>query len=172
LREQRIHVEGIDVFPTPTKRQAPDKLLDYTHSLIKEYDLDFKNGDTIWCVFDFDDFEHAISRVIDMNKYKNINMVISNRCFEVWYALHYRYSTGFVSRTSDLESELTRLMGEEYCKNQSYFGKLVERQEVAIKNAKRLEKFHEAQGNRMHMKDANPASDVYKLVEFLNNFQS
>lgn len=171
LRDQRIHIEGLEVFPSKTKNQAPDKLLKYASGLINEYDLDFESGDTIWCVFDYDDFDEKIKNSINLKKYKNIEKIISTRCFELWYYLHFNYSAKFIKSTTELEKLLTEILKQEYNKNKDYFSILLDKQNIAIKNAKKLEKYHTDAGNKLQTKDANPSTNVFKLVQFLNDFK-
>lgn len=171
LRTQRIHVEGIEVLPSATKNQSPDKLLERACTLADEYDLDYKNGDTVWCVFDYDDFHKKIQSNIHRKKFRKIIKIISVRCFEVWYLSHFKYSTKYYRTTEEIEADISHEMGEEYKKNKDYFPELLSKQSVAIENAKRLEKHHLELGNQIPSSDSNPITNVYELVEFLNEFQ-
>jgi len=171
LRERRIHIEGIEVNASKTKVQAPDKLLEYTYDIAKDYDLDFKNGDTIWCVFDYDDFDKKIQSSIYKKKYKDINIIVSTRCFELWYILHFGYSASYIYSTPVLEKQLDQKLKEKYDKSKCYFKKLLPLQAAAIENAKKLEVEHKKNGINLNTKDANPYTGVYKLVEYLNNFK-
>lgn len=169
LKKCGIHIEGLEVYNTATKNQTPSKLFAYALQKAKEYDLDFKNGDTIWCVFDHDDFGNDIRKSVDMKKYKDIMKIISSRCFELWYILHFKYSTAYISDTKKLENDLTKFLAEEYCKNKSYFEKLLPYQDKAILNAKNLKVYHEKNETRVYSDECNPYTVVYELVEHLNN---
>ncbi|MBS7528754.1 RloB domain-containing protein [Fusibacter paucivorans] len=172
LKKCGIHIEGVSVLNTKTKYQSPDKLLEYALEKSHDYDLDFESGDSIWCVFDYDDFGSIIEQSVNRKKYNNIKKIISSRCFELWYLLHYKYTTKFISNTEELEEELSKLLGEKYKKNISYFNRLISNQDDAIQNAKKLESYHEETGNRRYSNHHNPFTDVYKLVEYLNNVSS
>ena len=171
LKSTGIHIEGMTIYSTKAKYQLPSKLLEFALLKMKEYDLDIASGDTIWCIFDFDDFGKNIRESVIKKKYRNIEKIVSSRCFELWYLLHFEYTTSHIQRTEDLEKALTRHFGNRYEKNKNYFDQLNKHQETAIDNAKRLERFHEENGCKPYEETYNPSTNVYKLVTFLNNMK-
>ena len=53
--------------------------------------------DSVWCVFDID--EHPeVANVKEMARDNNINLAISNPCFELWLLLHFRDNPGMQHR--------------------------------------------------------------------------
>lgn len=172
LRTNGIHIEGLEVINTKSKNQLPSKLLEYAIQQVEQYDLELESGDSVWCVFDYDDFDDDIQRVIGMKKYNKVIKIISTRCFELWYLLHFKYTTSFISNTKMLEDELTGILGKEYKKNISYFNDLLSLQGTAISNSKKLKEFHERNGTKELSSLCNPYTDVYRLVEYLNNLKA
>ncbi len=133
--------------------------------------------DHVWCVFDKDDFE--VNEAFDLAKTNRIEIAFSNECFELWYVLHFKCIESSLGR-KQLEGEVTKLFqkyvpddypkrgkgtkGRKYNKNdEGIYGLLLDRQQQAIRNAKRL-----AKTNCRSEPCNNPGTTVYKLVEELN----
>lgn len=121
-------------------------------------------------MFDYDDFDINIKKTINLKKFSEIEKIISTRCFEVWYLLHFKYTTKYFNKTSEIEKKIEKYLSDsKYKKNVSYFEEILSKQETAVNNAKRLKKYHKDQGIEINTKEANPQTEVYRLVEYLNN---
>jgi len=120
--------------------------------------------DSVWCVFDQDDhkkIEEALIRARD----NEIQVAFSNPCFELWYLLHFEYSTA--ERHRDAVVSLLKnghLPG--YDKSESVYHSLLEHQECATQNAGRLRQHHSTAGNK---ETQNPSTSVDRLVTDLNS---
>jgi RloB-like protein len=59
--------------------------------------------DQVWCVFDKDDFtaENFNNAIFKANSY-HYRVAWSNECFELWYLLHFKYSSANISRRQNL----------------------------------------------------------------------
>lgn len=128
-----------------------------------------KNYAQIWCVFDRDSFtKQNFNRAFQMiQKYPNIKIAYSNEAFELWYLLHFNYYNTGMSRTQ-YKATLTSLLGEKYKKRSvDMYDKLLNRQDVAIKNAKTLLEIY----SPINPETDNPSTSVYKLVEELNKYK-
>lgn len=133
-----------------------------------------KKGDAVWIVADGDvDYttpgapeakNRALSEARKQAKSHEIQLAISNPCFELWYYLHFEYSTGFLKDYEAVKSKLTHL--PEYEKNQDVFERIAVHTDDAIQRAKRLEQYHLDNGEALPLSlDANPFTEVYRLVE-------
>lgn len=121
----------------------------------------------VWVVIDADvanRFEKANESAIKLG----IFVGHSNPCFELWLLLHYKYQT-----SSAVPEQTIRLLKEKnssYDKtNNKFFKNLVgdiEKVKTAIKNSKLLQSMHVQNGN---MKQSNPSTGVYELVEKIIN---
>jgi hypothetical protein len=133
--------------------------------------------DHVFCVFDKDaheSFERASRYLMDYqthntnSKIPNIEIFTSVPCFEIWLFLHFNYSTkSYVgtrnkSAADHLLSDLQRHLPQ-YKKgaNIAWYNHLVDKQVVALANAKRLQQYN------YETKSNNPATDIHELVEFL-----
>ncbi len=129
-----------------------------------------RNYSEIWCVFDRDFFKpQNFNRAFQMiQKYPNIKIAYSNEAFELWYLLHFNYYNTAISRSQYIE-KLSKLLGEEYKKNSAtIYMKLKNKQETAIRNAKKLL----ATYSEPNPENDNPSTTVYQLVEELNKYKN
>jgi acid phosphatase class B len=103
----------------------------------------------------------------------NINVVLSNRCFEIWYLLHFTYTTTEFVSTEQLIKALEPYIPD-YTKNKNVFDKLeqqADNRKNAIERAKKLVKYHEnTKGISVYSKESNPSTDVYRLIEIIQNY--
>ncbi len=124
--------------------------------------------DQVWSVFDRNDFPtQNFNKAFDIAKNNKIRIAYSNNAFELWYLLHFQYFDSAILRT-DYISKLYQLLGHEYKKNSgTIYAEILEKQNCAIQNAKKL---LEGYGNNFNPEKANPSTTVYKLVEELNKY--
>ncbi len=145
----------------------------------------------VYCVMDVDDHE-SLERAIDkinteneLDKETEIVPIISNECFEVWYLLHFEYTTAQLFRDTRTKNEfianrrnLSRLMEkylriDDYAKGSVNIFKLLQskgNEAEAIKRAKQLNQHHLSVNNIGANKiyTLNPSTQVYKLIGKLN----
>ncbi|MDD1438442.1 RloB family protein [Dolichospermum sp. ST_sed10] len=127
--------------------------------------------DQIWCVFDRDNFPaQNFNNAFEIAEHNNINIAYSNEAFELWYLLHFHRYINAMSR-DQYQEKLTELLGHKYVKNsENIYDELIDRQPIAIENAKALLILHSENsdsGRNDPAKD-NPSTTVHKLVEELN----
>lgn len=127
-----------------------------------------RSYDQVWCVFDKDDFpnqdfNNAIQKM--ETKGKRFHCAYSNESFELWYLLHFAYHMA-ASNRKDYCDLLSSRLQQKYQKNcKTMYGNLLEKQQDAIKNAKKLLNRYDA---HTPPADKNPSTTVYLLVEELN----
>lgn len=141
----------------------PQKILSEAVRLRSVYQKNVKCKDIeTWIVIDKDHFD--IDSVIKAAKQQNISVAYSNICFEVWYALHFQYSTAQNDAKGWEKICKKHLQVPSYSKTESYNHQLHPKTKDAIANAKKLEIFHKGT-NKYSLK--NPYTSVYQLVERL-----
>jgi len=118
----------------------------------------------VWCVFDKDDFPiESFEKAINLAKENKIECAYSIEAFELWYLLHFNYIVSALSRKQYTE-KLSELLKRPYKKNdKEIYALLKDKQSRAIQNARKL--FY--QQNSLPLKDQNPVTTVFKLVERL-----
>ena len=124
-------------------------------------------GDTLYAVFDADfNKQYQIREARKLARKNQVNLIISNPCFEVWLLQRFRFSTRGYHTNDEVITELTS-QWPEYRKSISSFQSINDRIEVAIERAKKLEEYHDDVNPQDEIEDRNPATDVYKLVEII-----
>ncbi|MEG3928781.1 MULTISPECIES: RloB family protein [unclassified Microcoleus] len=148
-----------------------------TNSLVAKA-IELKNGlesdetDRFWCVFDRDknpknpNDSQNFNSAITLARNNGIDVAYSNDAFELWYLLHFDFYDAGISRQL-YQNMLTKLLGHEYKKNsETIYEELKDKQQGAIKHAKRLLQEYE----RPNPESDNPSTTVHLLVEELNSF--
>lgn len=139
--------------------------------------LSVSNGDSVWVVADGDvnynnpdpvtSKDKQLSKARKMAESKDIQVAISNPCFELWYLLHFQYTTKFLKDYPAIRSMLANYLPD-YEKSGDVYTLLSDHTDAAIQKAKRLEQYHQQNGDStpfgLH---TNPFTDVYHLVESL-----
>jgi len=162
------HFKGGSNFVLYIKKRAEDpiSLMEYAKYL-RENEFDFGPKDKIFCVYDIDSTsEEALKKARAKASQYGISSCISNPCFELWYLLHFIYSTSCLNSYTDVKAELLKYI-KDYEKSRDVHNLLISKQINAINNAKKLEKHHtrsEIKSIRMR----NPSTQVYEVVEYLN----
>ena len=139
--------------------------------LIKEIDelkLDLQDDDVAYCIFDTDvdpNKNKIIEEAIQLARKNNIKIITSSPCFELWFLLHYDYTTA----NMDSEDIIKRLKEyyPKYEKNINIYPDIIKEIDLAIDRAKKLEKYQTDNNRRIGTVEANPNTEVYKIVEYL-----
>lgn len=139
--------------------------------LIKEIDelkLDLQDDDVAYCIFDTDvdpNKNKIIEEAIQLARKNNIKIITSSPCFELWFLLHYDYTTA----NMDSEEVIKRLKEyfPKYEKNINIYPDIIKEIDLAIDRAKKLEKYQIDNNRRIGTVEANPNTEVYKIVEYL-----
>lgn len=142
--------------------ENPKKLVQSANDLKSQDDYD-----QVWCVFDRDDWtKEDFNKAISSAENYGFEVAYSNEAFELWYVLHFEFLNTGIPR-SDYIKKLTSLLSKKYQKNSnSIYEDLIEKQNTAIKNAKKLLEQYEPSQPEQN----NPSTTVHLLVEQLNRF--
>ena len=146
----------------------PLKLVKMLIKEIAELRLDLQDDDVAYCIFDTDvdsNKNTIIEEAIQLAKKNNINIITSSPCIELWFLLHYDYSTANMNN----EEVFRRLKKyyPKYKKNINIYPDIIEKIDLAIDRAKKLEKYQINNKQRIGTVEANPNTEIYKIVEYL-----
>jgi len=139
-----------------------------TINSLKSYDFDFELGDKAFCLIDTDygrDREKSLIDAIDLAKKNNIDVLLTNPTFEIWFLLHFKYSTRQYSSNEDVIAELRRYIPN-YEKNLDVFSNMSNLLNVAMENSMKLEDYHDRNGSITIMERC-PSSKVFELIKLL-----
>lgn len=145
--------------------------LNLVQMLIKQIDnmgLDLQDDDIAYCIFDTDtnpDKNKIINKAIQLAKKNNIKIITSSPCVELWFLLHYDYTTSNMSN-EEIIKRLKKFYPK-YEKNVNIYSDIIKNLDKAIERAKKLEKYQLDNNRRIGTVEANPNTEFYKIVEYL-----
>lgn len=152
------------IIKTPeSKCTDPVNLVTFAKEQIRKEELDLKNGDAIWCVFDCDENSNENMDRAFKTAGKDVRICLSNPSFELWFLLHF---TSIVSKI--FRSEVIEKLKEfipDYGKNKDVYDLVVDKRAEAIKNAKKLIGLHKKSGINLISIESNPSTQVYVITE-------
>lgn len=129
--------------------------------------FNYKSGDRAFIVMDIDNDKRKADKVIALikeNKNPGIVFIVSNPTFEIWFLLHYKYTTKSYTSGKAVISDLRKAIPK-YDKTIDVYPVLEEKVEKALINSRKLEKFFE--GKNWPDSECNPRTDVGDIVELL-----
>ena len=158
----KVELDWAEVGMTPMSlvRRARDDLKRSSRSARRYGTPDF---DEIWCIFDVD-AHPDLQRAIEEARQSDVNVVVSNPCFELWLVLHCQDQTAHIDRRDiqRLASRLGLIEGKNILT--SAWPVLEENYETAKQRAKHLDHLHKSNGSPPR---SNPTTDVWQLVDRL-----
>jgi hypothetical protein len=122
----------------------------------KESDV-FAKYDHVWCVFDVDSHPN-LQDAIQQARANNIELAISNPCFEIWILLHFQDQRAHIERGALREAVRIHIPGYEKV---APFDVLWPKYEEGCNRAIALERWQVDQGRP----SVNPNTGVHKLTE-------
>ena len=152
----------------PGNETDPLNLVKQTIQKANHLGLDLMQDDRAYCIFDADIIPTKNKQIINsikLAKDNNIIPIISAPCIELWFLLHYDYTTAQIS-SDEVITRLKRFYPK-YEKNCNIYSEINDKVNIAISNAKKLEKFQLKNNRKLQMVEANPYTEVYKLIEEL-----
>lgn len=146
----------------------PLKLVKSLDKEIKRRELSLSEGDMVFCVFDVDIDPNKNKIINQARKFateKGIQVITSTPCVEMWFLLHFEYTTANLSN-NDVMKRLRKFY-HKYEKNINIYPDINNNINIAIENAKRLEKYQIDNNKDIGTVEANPNTEMYKIVEYL-----
>jgi hypothetical protein len=130
---------------------SPARVVEYARRLAQH---DNESFDEIWCLVDVDEFDiqSGAARAAQLE----VELLVSNPCFELWLLLHLEPCTGHLAKCKDAE-RMIRKHVPGYQKPRLSFDHFKAGLVGACKRARDLDDASEAY--------ANPSTGVWRLVE-------
>ena len=161
----------VQVIPVHGNTTDPKGIVRYANRMKREHDIDTRNGDGVWCVYDADEnTDHVLSEAYSMARRHEIDIALSNPSFELWVLLHFKKWCWRTHRDEALR-EVTNMIPK-YRKSHDVYPDIENLQEQAMTNAKELVRTHTANGIDLHSQGSNPCSTVYELIEVISSIRS
>lgn len=154
--------------PVPGNETDPCNLAKQTINKVKELSLNLDEDDIAYCIFDTDinpAKNEQIIKAIELAKKNNIIPIVSSPCIELWFLLHYEFSTASVD--NDTVIDKLQKHYSKYEKNCNIYPDICNKVNYAISNAKKLEKYQLQNNRKLQTVEANPYTEMYKIIEEL-----
>lgn len=150
----------------------PIGVVNNTVDEVNYQELDFEDGDLAFVLLDCDinkgaTNENKLITALKKADKNTITAILSNPAFELWYLLHFGFTTKSFNSNQELMNDVKRHIPN-YTKSLDVFNSLFPKIDDAIENAKKLTKYQEKENpglSPLHKTN----TDVYKLVEILMN---
>lgn len=148
----------------------PTKMAESIRKRWDAEEADVRTGDMAFVVVDLDNKESKAKEIQQLEAKNGVEkFIVSNPCFEVWYLLHYEYSTRSYINADAVIRELKKHFPG-YEKTSDMYPVLKGNMDEAIANAEKLEEYHKVE-EHMHPDTAcNPYTDVHKVVNVLIDY--
>ncbi|MGW2765707.1 RloB family protein [Streptomyces sp. NPDC001275] len=112
-----------------------------------------------WCVLDVDDFARNLDQALRLADDENVEVALSNPCFELWLLLHHRAHHAPVTGYQQAKRHLvTHHPGYSKVAREFDFGHYRTRWPDAVERARKLAKSGEEA-------KANPSSGMWRLIQ-------
>lgn len=145
----------------------PTKLAESIRKRWDKEEADVRTGDMAFVIVDLDNKESKAKEIQQLEAKSRVEkFIVSNPTFEVWYLLHYEYSTRSYINTDAVIRELKKHYPG-YEKTSEMFPLLKDKMGNAITNAEKLEDYHKKEEHLHPDVNCNPYTDVHKLVKKL-----
>lgn len=151
---------------------APISVVEYALTRVKERKTEAKLSDIttpfemVFCVMDKDrhpSLDDALNLIERSQKKVPIHGIVSCPCFEIWFLLHFTYSTKPYTNFAELKPALEAHLPD-YEKGVGIYEALKPKLDVAITNGERLETY---QATASGLRVPNPSTQVHHLIKNL-----
>lgn len=133
----------------------------------KKNELSEKDGDKAYIVLDMDCKTEKIQLVKELQKKsKNIQFIVSNPCIEVWFILHFIYTTHQFKDSKEPKKELAKYIPG-YDESMDISAILRPMLNDAEKHLEQLKGYYETLGVAWGDADCNPMTDIVEVLEEL-----
>ena len=157
----RVHVaDGVGVPKTIVERAVARK-----RDAMEEADRkgdSYLAYDSVWCVFDVDDHPR-IPDAVQQARDNDINLAVSNPCFELWLLLHFKDQSAHLGRRAAIGNLREHWKGYE---KHIDFPLLAPSYPLAVERARALDERRRSAGDP----GGNPSTGVYRLTEEIRRF--
>ena len=149
----------------------PVKMMTTLKKQFKEIGLEQDKGDLGVCLVDTDceEFKNSQIKAADMLSTKSIKQYVSSPCFEIWLLCHFEFSTKQYNSSNEVIKSLKKYLADYVKNDETIFEKTMHKIEIAIKNAKALNKYCVSTGKSPHTVEFMPSSEIVNIVEILIN---
>lgn len=139
-------------------------------SVFKENNMDKKLGDHVYCLVDLDlDRSKYEKLLIAQKKFKDIEFIISNPCFEIWLLYYFTANPKVENSSQKVKEQLCKHVPN-YCENMDVVTvmNLLNKHAIAINRSEKKNNLYIDKS----LLECNPYTEVQNLLEILMGFSS
>ncbi len=158
---QALRIQSLSIEPKLSPKNDPINVIETARKEMNRADYDH-----IWCIFDSDTLsKHSYQKACKKARDLGVHIADSLPCFEVWFLLHFGFSSKQYEKCSQVIEDL-RIHVHGYSKNQEWlkqknmFITYQEKISDAIKNAKLIKQF--SKDNQIF---SGITCEIYKIFE-------
>ena len=142
----------------------PEGMLKSMKSAWDRFEMSARDGDKAYIVLDMDCKPEKIKLIKELQKTsKNIRFIASNPCIEVWFILHFVYTTHQFKDSKEPKRELAKYIPG-YKESTDVADIIRSKLRVAEKNLGKLKKYYVSLGVVWGDVDCNPMTDVMDVL--------
>lgn len=168
-----IHSNAVQIWFTSGNETDPVKLM---KRLLMEYEeLGLEEDDFAFCPVDGDVNPTKDSQIAAADRLANgtyAKQIVSNPCFEVWFLDHYHYTTRQFRSSADVVAELSTVCPGYAKGRQDMYELTKDALQTAVKNAKKQEQHCLDAGNKPHTSAFQPSTEVYRIMEAIQEIEA
>ena len=145
----------------------PARMLRSMTKAWKRNNLSRRDGDKAYIVLDMDCNPQKVQQIKELQKTTDdIQFIMSNPCIEIWFILHFSYTTHQFKDSKEPKRELTRYIPE-YTESRDISNELRNHLEEASENVLKLKRHFESINITWGNADCNPMTDVPEILREL-----
>ena len=149
---------------TPGSVTDPEGMLEKLEIYWSRNEMDFMKGDRGFVVLDLDCDDRKAKLIEKLEASSKVaQFVVSNPCFEVWFLLHYKYTTHVYLSGAEVIRDLRSFIAD-YEKNKDISELLSDKTEIAFQNAVKLARHYDELGYKWPSSKGNPRTDVPVII--------
>lgn len=167
--------KGIFVIPIDTEHTDALGIVKQAKTFIDNHDIDIELGDRCYCVFDSDpESNPQIKVAFDLlrgYKHKGLECIFLNPAFEIWFVLHFRKAPYGKTATEikRIVKELVRDTIPDYKETTDIFEILIDKRDVALKEAEALHKSQREVHGDVFSHECNPYTNIFEFINYLKD---
>lgn len=132
-------------------------------------DISIEYGDKIYLLIDTDKKQNKQKQIDEAKRIcddNGIELITSTPTFEYWYMLHFGYTTTKYGSSQEVKNEIKKKI-KGYEENMDVYPIIKSGTDIAIRNAKRVEKYQKENDKKIDSEEANPHTSIYRVIEEL-----
>ena len=155
---------------SPGSKTDPQGMKKKLERYWKQNDMSPAKGDLGFIVLDLDCDDKKGNLIEKLKAHSEfVRFIVSNPCFEVWFLLHFKFTTHVYANGEEVIEDLRAFIAD-YEKTKDVAGTLADKTDVALDNAKQLVKAFDELGYKWPSNQCNPRTDVPEIINSIRAF--